>query len=234
MKKYKLQAEKRKTLGKKVKNLRKQGVLPANLYGKSIKSESLQLPGLDFEKLFKEAGETGLVELTLVGEEKSRPVLIHNLQRDPISGLVLHADFYQVDLKEKVKSMVPIEIVGEALAVKDKKGVLLQTLTEIEIEALPTDLPENFQVDITNLVDVDQEIKVEDLKAPAGVAILTDGTLGICKIGALVTAEMEAEIKKEEEEAAAQAAETAGEAPAAEEAPGEEFPKEGAPEKTKE
>lgn len=218
MKKHKLEVEKRKIVGKKVKSLRKQGVLPANIYGKNIKSLAVQLPVKNFDPVFEEIGETGLLELAVAGEEKSRPVLIHNVQLDPVTSQPLHADFFQVDLKEKVTTMVPLEIVGEALAIKDKKGVLLHTLNEVEVEALPTDLPEKIEVDVLALSEIDQETKVGELKVPSGVTILTDPGLVVCKIGPLVTAEMEAEIKKDEE-AAAEAATAAG--IAAEEAPAE-------------
>lgn len=217
MKKFQISAEKRKIAGKKVKTLRKQGLLPANVYGKNIKSLAVQLPLKEFSQVFKEIGETGLAELNVSGEDRMRPVLIHNVQMDPITSQPLHTDFFQVDLKEKVTTMVPLEIVGEAQAIKDKKGVLLQTLNEVEVEALPTDLPEKIEVDVSSLSEVDQEIKAASLKIPAGVKVLTGGDLVVCKIGALVTAEMEAEIKKEEEAAAAAGAEQV--APTAEGAP---------------
>lgn len=225
MKKSRLQAEKRKISGRKVKKLRQDGILPANIYGKKIKSQAVQLSLKDFEGVFKEVGETGLLELAVAGEEKTRPVLIHNVQLDPLTAQPLHTDFFQVDLKEKITAMVPLVVVGEASAVKEKKGVLLHTLNEIEVEALPTDLPEKIEVETSPLSEVDQEIKVGELKPPSGVTILTDSALVICKIGPLVTAEMEAEIKKEEETAAAEAQEAAaakGEVPAAETAPAPE------------
>lgn len=209
MKKHKLEVEKRKTTGKKVKNLRREGVLPANIYGKKIKSLPVQLPLKDFDRVFKEVGETGLLELSVAGEDKARPVLIHNVQLDPLTSLPLHTDFFQVDLKEKVTTMAPLEITGEALAVKEKKGVLLHTLNGIEVEALPTDLPEKIEVDVSQLAEVDQEIKVSDLKVPPRVTVLTEAGLVVCKISPLITAEMEAEIKKEKEETAAVAAEAA-------------------------
>ena len=222
MKKHQLQAEKRKIAGKKVNSLRRQGILPANIYGKKIKSISVQLSLKDFDTLFKEVGETGLVELSVAGEEKPRPVLVHNVQLHPVTSQPLHTDFFQVDLKEKITAMVPLALVGESLAVKDKKGVLLHTLNEIEVEALPQDLPDKLEVDATALSEVDQEIKVGELKTPSGVTLLTDHALVVCKIGPLVTAEMEAELKKEQEASAAAAAESAaarGEIPAQEAAP---------------
>jgi large subunit ribosomal protein L25 len=110
MNKLNLKAEKRKVVGRKVKNLRAEGILPANIYGKKVKSESIQVALKDFEKVFKEAGETGLVMLQ-VGETE-KPVLIHNLQLNPVSEDLYHVDFLQVDLKEKVEASVAVELTG--------------------------------------------------------------------------------------------------------------------------
>src|SRR5476651_1475342 len=104
MKRFKLTAEARKITGKNVKKLRREGILPANVYGKDIKSQSLQLPQVEFDKIFEEAGETGVIDLS-VGND-TIPVLIHNIHTD-YRNVVLHADFYKVNLKEKVKTMVP-------------------------------------------------------------------------------------------------------------------------------
>ena len=142
MKRESLTAEKRTVAGKKVKKLRKEGILPANIYGKNFASEQVQLPLKDFVEVFDKVHETGLVDL-LVGKE-TYPVLIHNVQIHPLDYTPIHADFYKVNLKEKVKTAIPVVSIGEAKAVTDKVGVLLQTLNEIEVEALPTDLPEHF------------------------------------------------------------------------------------------
>lgn len=221
MSKHKLEAEIRKITGRKVKDLRKAGIIPANIYGKKVKSLAVQIPLKNFEKVFGEVRETGLLELAVAGEEKTRPVLIHNVQLHPLTSQPLHADFFQVDLKEKVTAMVRLEILGEALAIKDKKGLLLHTLNEVEVEALPADLPEKIDVDVSTLAEVDQEIKLKDLQIPNGVNVLSDENLVVCKIGSLVTAEMEAEIKKEKE-AAAQASAQAAPQAAEEAAPSEE------------
>lgn len=170
--KIQLKAEKRKEVGRKVKRLRQEGVLPANLYGKGIKSESLQVDMVQFQKVFKETGETGLVELSIGNEKK--PVLIHNLQRDPVSDMLLHADFLQVDLKQKVTASVPVEVVGESPAEKQGLGTAVLQLDEIEVEALPTDLPEKFVVDISVLEEVDQAIFVKDLQTEKGKVEIKD------------------------------------------------------------
>ena len=216
MKTVQLKVETRKVLGKKVKKLRKEGVLPGNIYGKDVKSESVQVNYKEFEKVLKVAGETGLVELQVDG--KVRPVLIHNIQFDPVTHETLHADFYQVNLKEKVKTMVPLSFVGEPAAVINKFGILLEQLSEVEVEALPTDLPENIEVNVENLANVDEQITIADIKAPAGVTLLTDAGQVVAKIGELVT-------KEAAEQAAAEAA--AAEAAKAAEAPAEGAPAEG-------
>lgn len=156
-----LKAEKRTIEGRKVKNLRKSGILPGNVYGKKIKSESVQVVLKDFETIYSDVGETGLVTLDVAGEDK--PVLIHNLQLHPISGEPVHVDFLQVDLKEKVEADIPVEIVGESPAEKQAIGTVVQYVNEVKVEALPTDLPEKFVVDVSNLAEVDQSITVADL-----------------------------------------------------------------------
>lgn len=158
----KLKAEKRIILGRKVKTLRKQGIFPANIYGKAVKSQAIQLKLSDFEKVFREVGETGLVEL-VVGPKKV-PVLVHNVQTDPVTDALIHADFLQVDLKEKVTAQVPVELTGESPAEKQGLGTVVKHVEEIEVEALPTDLPEKFEIDLSILTEVDQSISVGDMK----------------------------------------------------------------------
>ena len=162
MAKVTLKAEKRTVEGRKVKKLRSEGVLPGNISGKKIKSQSVQVILKDFEKIYKEIGETGLLSLQLGSEEK--PVLIHNLQLNPVTDAPVHVDFLQVDLKEKVEADIPVELTGESPAEKQAIGTVVQYINEIKVEALPTDLPEEFQVDTSGLAEVDQAIMVKDLK----------------------------------------------------------------------
>lgn len=162
MSKTTLKAEKRTIEGRKVKNLRKEGILPGNVSGKKIKSLAVQINLKDFEKIYKDIGETGLLMLSIGSEEK--PVLIHNLQIHPITDAPVHVDFLQVDLKEKVEADIPVELTGESPAEKQALGTVVQYLNEIKVEALPTDLPEKFEVDISSLAEVDQSIMVKDLK----------------------------------------------------------------------
>jgi large subunit ribosomal protein L25 len=226
MKTYTLNAQKRDALGRKVKKLRAQGMLPASIYGKKVPSESVVLTLADFASIYKDAGVTGLVDLTIDGKKK--PVLIHHVQKDPVSEAVLHVEFYQVDLKEKVHAKVPVVLVGESKAVADHKGVILSLLSEVEVEALPAELPENIEVDVTQLAEIDQELKVSDLPVAGGVTILTDATVTVVKVGELVSKAAEEQAAQEEAAAAEVAEEAKGDekteaaTPAAEAKPSEE------------
>ena len=159
----KLKAEKRKLYGRKIKKLREKGILPANIYGKKIKSQAIKVNLKEFLRLYKEIGKTGILSLSLLKETKIRPVLVHNFQKDPVSDDPLHVDFHQIDLKTKVQVSIPIKFKGESPAVI-KGGVLIQLMNEIEIEALPTDLPDRFEVDISKIEEIGQGIVIKDLK----------------------------------------------------------------------
>ena len=174
MKKYTLAATKRELVGRKVKNLRAKGEIPATVYGKDVKSTSIAVSKDAFMKVYAQAGETGLVELSVAGDV--RPVLIHTVQKDAVKGELLHVEFYQVNLKQKVKTNVPLEFTGDAPAVVGKVGVLLTLIDEVEVEALPTDLPEKIMVDVSRLAEVNQEVKVSGITVPSGVTILTART----------------------------------------------------------
>jgi len=200
-----LNATPRTVLGKKVKKLRKEGFLPANVYGKELASVSLQIAMKDFTDVYKQVGETGLIDLMVDGVK--RPVLVKNVQFEYRQHSPLHADFYQVNLKEKVKAMVPLLLVGEPKAVTENLGTLLQTLSEVEVEALPEELPENIEVNIEHLAEVDDQIMISEFKVPEGVTILTDESQVVAKI---------AEIVVEAEPVVEEGAETEGAAPAAE------------------
>lgn len=160
--KYELSAENRNVFGRKLKAVRRMGILPGNVSGREIKSFSVQVRLDEFGKIFALAGETGVVALSVGG--KVHPVLIHEVHRDYVSDVPLHVDFLEVNLKEKVIATVPIEIVGESPAEKAEEGVVVQQMHEVSVEALPTDLPEKIVVDISGLVAVDDHIKVSDLQ----------------------------------------------------------------------
>src|SRR5690606_26310580 len=115
--------------------------------------------------------ETGVIDLTY--SDTTIPVLVHNLHKD-YRNQVIHADFFKVNLKEKVKTTIPIELVGEAKAVSEELGILMNITSEVEIEALPTDLPEKLELNVENLAQVDDQLTIADIKAPEGVEILSD------------------------------------------------------------
>ncbi len=208
-----LKASERVTLGKKVKNLRKEGQLPGHVYGKNTESENVSVGAKDFSKAYSEAGETGLIDLK-IGEEKVRPVLIRGLAHDPYTGEILNIDFYQVNLKEKVTVPVPLVLVGdEPEGVHLGEVVVLQPLSEVQVEALPTDLVENIEVDISSLKNVDDAITIADLKYDREtLTILAEPEEVVVKLAPAVTEEMKQLLEEQQAEAAA-----ATEAQAAEE-----------------
>lgn len=181
MKKHTLQAEKRELTGRKVRRLRKEGIIPATLYGKGKTSQNVQTSEELFIPTYKEIGETGLVELMLEG--KKHAVLISNIQIHPVTGSAIHIDFREVDLTEKVKASVPVELVGESPAEKSGIGTAVLMVNEIEVEALPGDLPERFEVDATTLTEVDQVFTVSDLKYDKSkIEIQSEADLGLAKV----------------------------------------------------
>jgi len=189
MKTLQLEGKKRMTTGRKVKNLRKDGILPATVYGRTINPLSVEIKTDEFIYIFKQSGETGLISLMVDGE--THPVLIKNVQFDPVSDIPLHVEFHQVNLKEKIRAHVPVDIIGESQSIKEKTGTLLQLLSEIEVEALPTDLPEHIQIDISGLANVNDHLLVRELTIPDNVILITDPDIMVVKIGELVAPEPE-------------------------------------------
>lgn len=188
--------------------------MPANIYGKEMKSQAVQMPLKDFGKAYRLAGETNIVDLAVAGQKKVLPVLIHNPQVDPVSGDFLHVDFHRVSLKEKVTTMIPVELKGKSAAAESGEGVLITILSELEVEALPTDLPDKLEVDISKLAKIDDAVRVKEIKIDKKkVKILADENQIVAKIEKPV--EEEEEVKPAEEEV-----------PAEEVKPEEERPKE--------
>ena len=203
-----LSAEERKVLGKKVKTLRRDGKLPGHVFGKGLESESVEVSSKDFKNIFHQAGETGLIDLK-IGKEKVRPVLIREVQYDPVTDLPLHIDFYQVNLAQKVKVSVPIVQIGEASeAVHLGEAIVLQTLNEVEVESLPSDLPEKLEVDITSLKAIDDAITLGQLNYDrTKITISADLEEVVVKLAPAVSAETEKLLEEQAAEQAAAAAE---------------------------
>ncbi len=171
MEKIVIQATKREVSGKRVKNLRNAGTLPAVLYGHNVATTQIELKERDFAKAFKVAGESTIIDLVVDGQ--SKPVLIHDVQRHYLKDNPIHVDFYAVNMSEKLKVHVPIHFVGEAGAVKTLGGTLVKNLSEVEVECLPSDIPQNFEVDISSLNTFEDVVRVSNLKAGNDVTILT-------------------------------------------------------------
>ena len=187
----KLTVAKRIAFGRQLKTIRSKGLVPANIYGKKIKSLAVSVDKDELLKVFSEAGETGIVKVIVDGEKDSRPVLMQNFQRDPVSEDILHADLRQVVLTEKITAMIPVELTGESPAVEQKLGILIQPTSEIEVEALPLDLPEKFVLDVTGLVNVGDSLMVSDIKYDKKtVDIKAEDSLVIAKIEPLAAEEV--------------------------------------------
>jgi large subunit ribosomal protein L25 len=169
--KIELNAELRTVLGGKVAQVRKMGFVPAVLYGKGQDPISLQVPQKDFHKTLKTAGESTLVYVKVDGQ--AYPTIIHDVARDPHSDAVIHADFYKVNLSEKIKTNIPVVFVGESQAVKDG-GIMVRNVNELEVEALPQDLPHEISVDISVLATFSDQILVKDINLGSKVQIMAN------------------------------------------------------------
>ncbi|MBL7036813.1 50S ribosomal protein L25 [Candidatus Microgenomates bacterium] len=176
MSNIKLKSEKRTVFGRKVKKLREAGKVPANIFGKKVKSNAITVDLKEFKKVYSEAGETQIIDLS------GKPVLVSNMTKDPVSEDILHIDFRQVDLTEKISAAVPIVIEGESPAEKQGLGTVVSQIDEVEVEALPTDLPEKIVVDVSILLEVDQAIYIKDLKVSSKVEIKEDADAIIVKV----------------------------------------------------
>lgn len=160
---FELNADARTIFGRKTKQLRKRGLVPANIFGKKMKSIAIELGQSILLDTMRKAGETGLIHLKINGETKVHPVLVSGYAQDPVTGAMLHVDFHEVDLKQKTTATVPLKAVGESNAVKSGM-VLVMMKNELEVVALPTDLPDVIEVDISGLEEVGASIHASDLK----------------------------------------------------------------------
>lgn len=170
--KIELTVKPRTELGKKVKQLRKNGVIPANISGGDNKPTSISVVLKEFTPVHKASGETGIVYIQLDG--KSIPTLIKEITHDSVAGNILHIDFRQINLKQKIETEVPIQVEGESIAVSQLGGVMLTQLDHLVLEALPADIPSHIVVDISKITELGQEIKVSDLPVSSSYVIKED------------------------------------------------------------
>ena len=218
MKRLELEVLKREVKGKKVRFLRRGGLIPCNIYGHGIESQPVQVEARKLGQVIASAGGTDLIALKIGGTDTPGMVLIRDVQRNPMTGEPIHVDFYQVNMAEKLKADVPLVFIGTAPALKLKNVSLLHAMTALQIEALPDDLPHNIEVDISSLALPEQSIHVKDLKVSSKITILADPDQMLIKVAevrkaveevpAAAAAEGEEEVVEEKEE------ETAEEKPA--------------------
>lgn len=178
--KISLNVSPRKVFGKKLNQIRKEGILPANIFGTDFKSVSISVPMKDFIKTYRAARGTSVIYLTL--EKEEIPVLIKKVQRHPIHNLVLHVDFRKIDLKQKIETEVPVKVVGVSIAVTQKGGVLLTQTNKLLVNALPQDIPTEISIEISKIIEIGQEIKVADLPKSSTYEIKTDPTRVIVSV----------------------------------------------------
>jgi large subunit ribosomal protein L25 len=193
-----LEAERRAVIGKQVKALRRAGKLPAIIYGRKLEPMPIMLDQKEASRVIERASGSALIVVQLDGEKHY--TLVREKQRNPILGTLRHIDFQAVSLTEKVRANVPLHFTGEAPAVENYFGVVVTNIEQVEVECLPRDLPERFEIDLSSLEEIGDVIHVGELVTQKGVVVLDDPET----IVVLVTAPIsEAELEEEEAEAVA-------------------------------
>ena len=203
MDRVELTVAQRSVLGKKVKALRRSGITPANVYGHRIESQAVEVDTVTLAHTLKTLERNAILSLRIEGEKAVRPVIVREVRRDILNDKILHVDFYQVSLAEKMKADVPFILVGKAPAVEDLGGILLQGLDSIAVEALPADIPPHIEIDISSLTTFDSSVHVRDLVIDPKVHVLTEGDSVITSVAPprkVVEAVVEEEAAAAEEE----------------------------------
>lgn len=195
----------REALGKSVKALRRQGITPVHLFGRGIDSLSLQCGTSGLIRVLAEAGQTRLVNLKIDSEQKPRSVLVRGVQVSPVKSELLHVDFFEVSLAEKVRVDVPIILTSEAPITRQKEYILVQEMDSLSVECLPADMPNQATLDLAVLTEPDHSLKVSDIDLGDAVTVINDPDQVIARISMLRLAEEEV----------AEAAEAAAKAPPA-------------------
>jgi large subunit ribosomal protein L25 len=215
-----LKVRPRTVLGKKVKALRRGGVTPANIYGHNVPSLAIEADTSELNLLLRRAGKTALVQVSVEGEPTVRPVLVRQLTRRPTNDALLHVDFFQVSMREKLTVDVPLTLVGEAPAVEQFDAIVVQSMDVITVNCLPGNIPSHIDVDISTLIDTSSNVYIRDLRVPDDVEIMNDPDLPVASVSVKGIAREEEEEAEEAAEVEAAAEEVVAEA-VAEEAAGE-------------
>jgi large subunit ribosomal protein L25 len=203
-----LQADVRSVTGKKVRFLRRAGMTPGNIYGHNVPSQAVQLKTDVLIRTLRHIPRTALMSISVAGERAPRPVLIRHLQRHPVTDVILHIDFYEVSMTEKMRTAVPVHVIGSTPAVDDFNGVVVQELNTVEVECLPGDLPSALEIDLSKVENVGESLYVRDLAVPEKVSVTVDPDVVVVRVAAPaleVEPEAEAEAEAEEEAAPAEA-----------------------------
>jgi len=214
-----LEASQREILGSQVKQLRKTQKIPAVLYGRGFENKNLTIDKKIFEKIFKEAGSSTIVNLKVSGEDYN--ILIHEPQRNPVTDEIIHADLYKVDMKQELQTEIPLEFTGVAPAVEELEGNLITNKDALEVKCLPDKLVSQIEVDISSLKTFEDTIKVSDVSVPEGIEVLNDPEEIIAQVTPPRSEEELEEMEKEagaEEKAAIENIEAQAEAEKAEKA----------------
>ena len=211
MDKLELKVANREILGKKVKHLRRQGITPVHVFGHGIESLALQCDARELERVLSQAGQTRLINLKLAKEKKPRTVVVREFDRDWRKGQLVHVDFYQVKMEEKIRVEVPVVLLGEAPALKSKENMLEHELGAFTVECLPAKIPNNIEVDISSLTELDQAIRVKDITLDKDITVLNNPDLVVAKISFRPVEKVEEKVVEEVLEA--EVAEEAAEAP---------------------
>jgi large subunit ribosomal protein L25 len=198
----------REALGKKVRALRREGLTPANIYGPKIESTAVQVLTEELRQVLKTAGRNDIVYLRLDGDEP-RPTFVRDIQQNPVTDAILHVDFFQISLRDKVRADVPIHLVGLSPAVDTFGGILMHGLDHVTVEALPTEVPSFLELDVSSLIEINQALHVANLELPEAVTLLTDAEQVVAKV-APPAVEPEPEVEEEEEAVEGEAAEEEG------------------------
>ena len=177
-----LQASERSVLGNKTRFLRREGITPTHLFGHGLKSLPLQCDTAKLQRIIAQAGTTRLVNLEIEKDKQPKSVLIREIQRDACTGKLLHVDFYQVLKTEKIKADIPIILVGEAPAMKEKGRLLTHGVTSLSIECLPDKLPPQIEVDLSSLEELDQTIHVSDITLSPDITVITEPDQMVVKV----------------------------------------------------
>lgn len=214
-----LTVDSREVLGKKTRFLRRQGITPVHIFGHGIESLALQCDTNELKQIIAQAGETRLINLKIKGDRQPRNVFIREIQRDVFGKQLLHVDFYQVKMSEKMEVEVPIVLVGESPAMKGKGRMISHGITELSIECLPDKVPPQIEVDISILEEIEQAIQVKDIILDPDITVNSDPEQMVVKITEVMVEEEE-EVVEEEEEVEAEAAAEGEAEPKAEEPSG--------------